>query len=197
MGKGFDIDFELLPPKLQVQLWILALDANTSKVNIAYRKGAFRTSTAYNFGGNVEASLGYRRLSTTFGVNPSNADLSLGFVFRGFKFGTSANFTTNSYDFNLGFGTALLPFPAELSKTFNSANDGIMSITKDIQMAPNNPLVWYKMHSDDASVITKAISTGQQIAKQKEKSERFGVGIRLKYSPETQLVITGGAQFRF
>jgi HD domain len=33
MGKAFDIDFKLLPPKL----WVLALDANTSKVNIAYR----------------------------------------------------------------------------------------------------------------------------------------------------------------
>src|SRR4051794_4028095 len=71
----FDIDFKLLPPKLQMQLWVLALDANTSKVNLAYRSGSFVTGLAYNYGGNVEASLGFRRVSTTVGVNPANGDV--------------------------------------------------------------------------------------------------------------------------
>jgi hypothetical protein len=56
MGNEFDIAFKLLPPQLQMQLWVLALDANTSKVNLAYRSGSFLTSLAYNYGGTVEAS---------------------------------------------------------------------------------------------------------------------------------------------
>ena len=61
-GEAFTIDFKLLPPKLQAQLWVLALDANTSTVNLAYRSGSFRTSLAYNYGGNAEASVSVRRV---------------------------------------------------------------------------------------------------------------------------------------
>ena len=59
MGQDFDIDFKLLPPKLQMQLWVLALDADTSKVNLAYSPGNFRTGLAYKYGGNAEAFLEY------------------------------------------------------------------------------------------------------------------------------------------
>ena len=57
----FDVDFSALPPELQVKLWVLSLDADTSRVNLAYRPGSFRTSLAYNYGGNIEASFGMRR----------------------------------------------------------------------------------------------------------------------------------------
>jgi hypothetical protein len=120
MGNAFDIDFKLLPPKLQMQLWLLALDANTSKVNIAYRPGSFLTSLAYNYGDNVEASLSVRRFSTTVGVNPSSGDVSLGLVFRGFRFGASANVTREATGVSIGYGASLLPFPMELSGTFST-----------------------------------------------------------------------------
>jgi hypothetical protein len=132
MGNAFDIDFKLLPPKLQMQLWLLALDANTSKVNIAYRPGSFLTSLAYNYGDNVEASLSVRRFSTTVGVNPSSGDVSLGLVFRGFRFAASANVTRESTGVSIGYGASLLPFPMELSSTFNSAAIGLQSMAKDI-----------------------------------------------------------------
>ena len=41
---NFDVKFSALPPELQMKLWVLGLDANTSKVCIAYRPGAFTTS---------------------------------------------------------------------------------------------------------------------------------------------------------
>ncbi len=53
MPDKFDIDLSLLPPKLQLHLWILGLDANTSQVNIAYQRNSFRTGLAYNYGGGV------------------------------------------------------------------------------------------------------------------------------------------------
>ena len=80
MGDGsFDISFKALPPDLQMKLWVLALDANTSKVAIAYKNGAFTTSLAYNYGGNVEAAVSLQRgLSTTVGVNPADGQVNLG-----------------------------------------------------------------------------------------------------------------------
>jgi hypothetical protein len=197
MENEFDIDFKLLPPQLQVQLWVLALDANTSKVNLAYKFGAFRTSLAYNYGGNVEASLSVRQFSTTVGANPANGGVDLGLTFRGFRFGASANITQGSTGVSIGYGSSLLPFPLEMSNTFNLAAAGFQNITADIRSAPNNPLAWYGLHSNDVTAITKAVSLGQSIAKQGGQENRFGVGLRLNYTPQIGLVIYGGAQLIF
>src|SRR3954453_826680 len=137
---SFAIKFSLLPPELQIKLWVLALDANTSKVSLAHRFGAFRTSLAYNYGGNLEASLGFPRLgdsSLKLGVNPGSGDLSAGLVFRGFRFGTSASFTNRSYGLNFGYGRELLPYPDELSGVFNAAGGGLSNVLRDIRSAPN------------------------------------------------------------
>ena len=197
MGDKFDIDFKLLPPDLQIHLWVLALDANTSKVNLAYRPGSFVTSLAYNYGGNLEASLAIRRFSTTVGVNPSSGDVDLGLVYRGFRFGASASFVHNSAAIGIGYGANLLPMPWELSSTFNAAGGGLGSMATDIGAAPNNPLAWYKLHSDDVSAIGKAVSAGQQIYELGGSSNRFGVGLRLNRTPLTGLTIYGGALLRF
>jgi hypothetical protein len=133
MADKFDIDFKLLPPDLQMKLWVLALDANTSKVAIAYQ----------------------------------------------------AN------------GASLLPFPNELATTFNAAGTGLASMADDIGQAPNNPLAWYKLHSNDVGTITKAVNLGQQIDKLSDKSNRFGIGLRLNYAQATGLTIYGGAQLSF
>jgi len=133
----------------------------------------------------------------TVGVNPASGDVDLGLIFRGFKFGASASLVRPSAGVSLGYGASLLPFPAELSSTFNSAADGLPSMTRDIRSAPDNPLAWYKLHSDDVAAISRAISVGQAIAKQGEPSNRFGAGLRLHYTPQMGLTIVGGAQLWF
>ncbi len=70
-------------------------------------------------------------------------------------------------------------------------------MTRDINAAPNNPLAWYKLHSDDASAIGKAISTGQQIDKFGKSPDRFGVGLRLNYNQPSGLTIWGGFEMKF
>jgi len=197
MPDKFDIGFKLLPPDLQMKLWVLALDANTGKVAIAYQANSFKTSLRYNYGGNIEAALSIQRLTTTVGINPTNADVSLGLVFRGFNFGTSASPTQKSVGVNIGYGASLLPFPNELATTFNAAGTGLASMADDIGQAPNNPLAWYKLHSNDVGTITKAVNLGQQIDKLSDKSNRFGIGLRLNYSQPTGLTIYGGAQLSF
>jgi len=199
MGDGFDIKFSALPPDLQMKLWVLALDANTGKVSIAYKPGTFITSLAYNYGGNVEASLSVSRsFSTTLGVNPSTGNVDLGAVFRGFNFGTSANFTQKSAGLSLSYGAKLLPFPSELSGIFDSAAGGLQSMAGDISAAPNNPLAWYKLHSNDENAIAKAVSTGKDIAKQGDSStDNVGVGLRLNYNQQSGFTIYGGFQYKF
>ena len=197
MSDGFDIDFKLLPPKLQMQLWVLALDADTGKVNIAYRTGTFQTSLAYNYGGNLEASLALPRLTATMGVNPANGDVNLGVAFRGFKFGTTASFAKPSAGLSLSYGAGLLPLPLELADTFRLAGGAAGTMAADIAAAPNNPLAWYQTHSNDVSAITKAVGLGQQIDKFGQDKSRFGAALRLNYGSETGLMIYGGAQLRF
>jgi hypothetical protein len=196
MPKDFDIDFTALPPKLQMQLWVLALDANTSKVNLAYRLGGFRTNLTYNYGGNLEASLGVRRFMTKLSVDPATGSPTFGLAFRGFDFGASAGVSPKGVSLGLTYGSKLLPFPSELSDTFNSGAYGLQTMAGDIQAAPNNPLQWFKLHSDDIGAITKAAKAGQAIAEHGE-SKRVGAGLRLSYSGTTGFMIYGGAQLRF
>jgi hypothetical protein len=198
MGDKFDIKFSALPPDLRLKLWVLALDANTSKVGIAYRPGSFVTSLSYNYGGNVEAALSLdRNFSAKVGVDPSSGDLDLGVVFRGFNFGANASFKGHSGGLSLGYGAALLPFPSELSDIFNSAGVGLKSVMSDIDAAPNNPLAWYNLHSNDIKTISSAVSAGQRIAKAGGSADRFGAALRLNSSPQTGLTIYGGAVVRF
>src|SRR5262245_19962281 len=201
---GFDIKFKLLPPELQMKLWVLALDADTSQVNLAYSRGAFRTSLAYNYGGNVEASIGLRRYSSEpnnpllkVGFDPGTKDLSTGLVFRGFKFGATADLTRPSYGASLSYGRELLPFPDELGHIFNAANGGLLSMAGDIRSAPDNPLKWFDLHSDDKATISKAVSTGKQIANYNKSPYAFGGKLSLSHAPDTGLTIKLGVGVSF
>ena len=136
-----------------------------------------------------------RRFTLKAGVDPSSGDVDFGLVFKGFKFGTSASFTKSAYGLDFSYGESLLPFPDELAETFNSAAHGFQSMATEISAAPNNPLSWYKLHSNDAKVIGKAVSAGQLISKKSKDS--FGAGLRLRYDPQHGLTIYGGAEFRF
>ena len=117
MGNDFTINFSLLPPDLQVKLWVLALDANTSKVNLAYRNGMFTSALSYSYGGNVEASLGIRRVNTSIGFNPSTGDVDLGVVYKGFDFGATANIRQKTTGLSLNFGAKPFPFPTGTTGT--------------------------------------------------------------------------------
>jgi len=195
---NFDISFKALPPDLQMKLWVLALDANTGQVAISYKPGTFVTSLAYNYGGNIQASLKIKRdFSLSAGVNPSTGQVDLGAVFRGFNFGSYANFTQKSAGLSLSYGAKLLPFPSELSSTFDAAASGLRSMAGDISSAPNNPLAWYKLHSEDATAISKGVSAVQDIAKSGSSPDKFGAGLRLNYNQQSGFTIYGAAEYRF
>lgn len=219
MDNFFDIDFKLLPPALQLKLWILSLDADTSKVNLAYKPGQFRTNLAYNYGGNIEASIGIRNYTGTLKINPGNGAFDLGLVYRGFRFnsatniaesttgvtvglnkwrfGVKANVAKPALSLSLNYGAELLPFPAELGETFGKAAASLQTTLGTVGAAPNNPLAWYRMRSDDIDTITKAVDAGKKIHSAKNTAPDFGAGIRLNHSAQTGLVIYLGVQVIF
>src|SRR5262249_30997320 len=151
-----------LPPDLVVRLWTLALDADTSHVNLVYRPGSFTTGLSYNYGGSLEANFGVRRFSSTFGYNPSDNTLDLGLVYRGFRFNATQGLQRPSTGVSLGYGAPLLPFPAELDSTFRQANAGFLSMARDAGSL-SNPLAFYNLHSNDVTAIGNAIKLGQSI----------------------------------
>ena len=194
---SFDIDFKVLPPELQVKLWLLSLDADTSKVNLAFNPGKYVMNIGYSYEGNVESSFMVRRFTAKLGVNPSSGDVDLGLVFKGFKFSASSSWSAPKLGIGISYGSGLLPFPAQLGSTFTSAAGGLSNVGGDLGSLSGNPLDWYKLHSDDIDSISKAVELGQQIAKSGSDKNRIGVGLRLNYSGESGLTIYGGAQLRF
>jgi hypothetical protein len=195
-GDGFDIKFTALPPKLVVQLWTLALDADTSHVNLAYRPGAFTTGLSYNYGGGLSANFAIRRFSSTLGYNPSNSSLDLGLVYRGFRFNVTEGFRQQSTGVSLGYGAPLLPFPAELDSSFRQANASFLSMARDAGSL-SNPLAFYNLHSNDVTAIGNAIKTGQSIYDSSKSQDRFGFNLRLSYNPQTSLTIYGAVGLLF
>lgn len=194
---SFDIKFTALMPDLQVKLWLLGLDANTSRVNLAYKPGSFVTSLTYNYGGSLDAAFTYRQVGTKLSVNPSDGGVNLGIIYRGFNFSAMGNYLRPAAGAGLTYGADLVPFPSELTNSFNLANGGLMNMAGDISAAPNNPLSWYKLHSNDVTAITNGIDAGQKIYKAGESKDQFGFGLRLNYDKQTGMTIYGGAVYRF
>jgi hypothetical protein len=193
---GFDIKFTALPPNLVVQLWTLALDADTSHVNLAYRPGSLTTGLSYNYGGSLAANFAMRRFSSSLGYNPSNSSLDLGLVYRGFRFNATQGLQQPSTAVSLGYGAPLLPFPAELDSSFRQANAGFLSLAGDAGSL-SNPLAFYKLHSNDVTAISNAIKIGQSIHDAGKSQDRFGFNLRLNYNPETSLTIYGAVGVQF
>lgn len=195
---GFDIAFpKLFPPELTVQLWVLALDADTSKVGLAYHHGPWTTSLNYSYGSSLSAKLAIRRASLSVGFNPSNDNVDLGLVYRGFRFNATAGLQKRTESLSLSYGAPLLPFPDDLAASFKAANAGFQKMVGDAGSAAANPLRYYQLHSNDVTAIGKAVKLGQTIYQSGKSQDPFGGNIRLNYSPTTGLTfyLTLGVRF--
>src|ERR1700730_5353 len=118
-GATVDVDtLRALLPDLQMKVRLLALDANTNRVNLAYSPGSFTTSLSYSYKGIAQAALSNRRFSMKVDVNTATGNVDsvdLGLVYRGIYFGASAGPTQKSADVSISYGKGLLPFAQELS----------------------------------------------------------------------------------
>ena len=200
MPKPFDIDFEMLPPHLQLKLWVLSLDADTSAVALAYNPGAFKSSLSFDYDGKLQAAFGYRRLGATLAYKTDSKDASLGLVFRGYNFSASANASAGgsgpSVGLGFNYGAPLLPFPNQLAGTFNQAASALGGMAGGLGVLGTNPLDYYKLHSNDITTIKNAVDLGEKIYKS-GKGPRFGAAFGLNYAPGPGLTITLGAGVMF
>jgi hypothetical protein len=57
MSDSMDVNFQLLPPRLQVSLWVVGLGVDSRRVNIANRYKSFVTGVECNYGVNIDVSL--------------------------------------------------------------------------------------------------------------------------------------------
>jgi hypothetical protein len=186
---------KLLAPDLQMKVGLLALDANTRKINLAYSPGSFTTNLTYNYNGSAQAALSIRRFSMRIEVNTATGNVNsvdLGLVYRGVNFGASADPTQKTADISISYGNGLFPFPPELSRAFKSANGGFQSMAREFHSTPNNQLAYYGIYSNDAGSIRRAIRVARQISTDGKNSSRVGAGLRLHYSEQTGLMIYAG-----
>jgi hypothetical protein len=199
---SFDVKFKLLPPDLIMRLWVLALDADTSRVAVAWSPGpgGFTTNLKYNYGGALDAAVSVRRAQVSLGFNPTNPDhpIDLGLVYKGFRFTSGVDVPKRSVSVKLGFGRELLPFPDQLSSVFDAANGGLFSMAGSISQAPSNPLQWFQMHSNDVNAISKAVSTVQKIGGEANSSSGpIGADLRLSFTPQAGFTIYGTVGISF
>jgi hypothetical protein len=184
-----------LAPDLQMKVGLLALDANTRRVNLAYSPGSFTTNLAFNYNGNAQAELSIRHFSMRIEVNTATGNFNsvdLGFVYRGVNFGASADPTQKTADIGISYGNGLFSFPPELSSGLKSANGGFQSMAREFHSTPNNQLAYYGIYSNDAGSIRRAIRVARQISTDGKNSSRIGAGLRLHYSEQTGLMIYAG-----
>jgi hypothetical protein len=186
---------KLLAPDLQMRVGLLALDANTRRVNLAYSPGSLTTNLTYKYNGNAQAELSIHRFSMRVEVNTATGNVNsidLGFVYRGVNFGASADPTQKTADISISYGNGLFPFPPELSSAFKSSNGVYQSMAREIHSAPNYALAYYGIYSNDAGSIRRAIRVARQISTDGKNSTRVGAGLRLHYSELTGLMIYAG-----
>lgn len=197
MPDPFDFKYSLLPPEIKAKLWVLSLDADTSKVNLAYHNSDFTSAVGYKYGGSATASLTLRRVTGSAGYNPGTSNVDLGLVYRGFKFGAAFNPARGSGGGSFSYGAPLLPYPWELEQTFTSGAHALEKVVGDVGAASKNPLDWYKLHSDDVHLIGEAVKLGQKINDSAKSESKLGVGLRINYAQDTGLTIYSGIRIVF
>jgi hypothetical protein len=174
-AKSASVDLDtlrLLLPELQMKVGLLALDANTNKLDLAYSPGNFTTSLSYNYRGNAQAALSIGSFSMRVDVDTATGSVDsvdLGLVYRGLYFGASADPAQKSADVGISYGKGLLPFTQEPSSTVTGANGGPQSMSRAIQLA-------------------------RQLSHESKNPTRFGAGLRLHYSAQTKLMIYAGVR---
>jgi len=179
-GKTFN--FTLLPPRLQLQLWTLALSADTSRVGIAFKPNQFITSLDYNYGGAITASRAATMGGTlTAGFNPSKTEGSL--VFKGYNFSVSATGSPSQGGLSLSYGKGVLPTPDQLQTTFEQAWTGFAHVWRDRGDAPSNPLVFVQTHATDISAVTQAAAVVQRIDAIDPKSHNLAATLTFTDAP--------------
>jgi hypothetical protein len=187
-----DVDFKLLPPKLQFRLHRFLLAGDTSSVHLDYTKGEFKTSLAYKYGDALSANLKLGSFGTTAAWKPGSEEASFGLNYKRGEFsaGLSANPWASKYGLKLHYGANLLPFQTDMSKTFMAGGNAVSSLLPTIPAAFDDPIDYYSTHKDEIGKVTDAVDLVSKITDAGKKRIRFGADFGLSYDPISKVLIT-------
>jgi hypothetical protein len=194
-GEGDD-EFRLsaLPPELHIPMGPMALDADTSRAQLGYRRGGLGLGLGYEYGGDMFASGRYGRLSGRLGFNPGDERFSLSGRYGDFS-GSAYAGLNGAAGLSLSYGDPLLPMPGDLSRSIYAGEAGLRGIAGGLPGIMNDPIAGIGRHSGDISALGGAGSTLADIAGSSDS--RFGAGVRLGYDPTMGFTAWGGIQGRF
>ncbi|WP_342360756.1 hypothetical protein [Terrarubrum flagellatum] len=95
---NFNAQFHLLPPDLKLSMGLLAMDANTSRVNLVYSRPSLNSikndeiGLQYNYGKKIELFLGRSTSRLVFGVDPRTGSSAVSMKHKGLGASTELNF---------------------------------------------------------------------------------------------------------
>jgi hypothetical protein len=193
-GEEDEFRISALPPEVHVPMGPVALDADTGNAQLGYNRGLLGVNAGYEYGGDIFAGGRYGGLSGRLGFNPGDERFTLSGSYGGFR-GSAYAGLDGSAGLSLGYGSSLLPMPADLSRSIYSGEAGMRNMITGLPGIVNDPIGAIGRHGDDISAIGGAGSTLSGLAGQ--PSLPFGVGARLSYDPTLGVTAWGGIQGSF
>ncbi|WP_425230882.1 hypothetical protein [Sphingomonas sp.] len=176
-------DFTLLMPRIQLNLWTLALDAKTDAVAIAWKPGQFTTALKYNYGGAIQASMAVSGQSLSLSLDPALMQPTAQMVLKGYDFTAAASASPTALGLTIGYGAAPLPTPATLGPAINGAWSAAGRMWGDAGMIPRDPLGYLKLHSNDPKALAEAYQQTKKIAEVDPNKVQVGAGFSFTRKP--------------
>ena len=192
--EGDDFRIGMLPPELHVPMGPVALDADTSRAELGYRRPGLSLGLGYEYGGDIFARGSYGGLSGQLGFNPGDERFNLSGRYGDFS-GSAYAGLNGGVGLSLGYGDPLLPMPADLSRSIYAGEAGMRNMIGGLPGIMNDPIAGIGRHSGDISAMGGAGSALAGIAGASDS--RFGAGVRLSFDPTLGVTAWGGIQGRF
>jgi|GEM_PF-6486279 len=176
------VPYKKLELGIQAKIWFLAMDANTSGVNVEFSKVIGDTL--------VKASVGYKYAGAfSAGVAIDRGPFK---AVQGFRFGANADAVARSFRVGVYGGAKLVPYAADLDPVFRT---GVTSFEHVLRTAPasvidmGDPRLLYKTYANDGAAIANAINNANQVANAKSEKKTVGAGVTFNWGPTTGIVI--------
>ncbi len=198
------LNFELLPPELQIQiLESLNITATVTQAQIQWRNQQLRLSLGYNYGGDITAGAnvdtGGGTLSAGLGYDPGSnvGRANLGYRTGQWRVGMQGN-TQGRFGASLSYGAALPPMPGPLTESMMAGEAGARNLMGAVPGILDDPATLpgaISEHGDDIDAVSDAVSNLRRVIdlRQQDPSRiNWGFYLRFAASPDSGVNVTTG-----
>ena len=120
----FQHDFSLLPPELQLKLWYLSMNADTSSADLNFDKDQLHLGLGYEYGKSLSLGGSYGDFGGKYSIDPSNADMK-GSLNWGDHLKATGSYSPGSGGFDMGLSGKHQGFSGSLSGGNKGLNLGM------------------------------------------------------------------------